>query len=888
MHFVVRNQAPRRELLTGLTDEQVAASRECYGSNILKQVKQKGLFRQFFENLSDPIIRILIVALGINLIFTLNGSKWYDSIGIALAILLSTLVATLSMHQSETAFKRLQEEASRITCRVVRAGVTQLKSIGEIVVGDLVLLQSGERIPADGILLSGELDVDQSPLNGETKEAHKTPFKSGGEAGFSNTSSLFSGSVVCAGEGLVRVDNVGEKTFLGRLAGEIQEETRESPLKLRLAHLAGTISKFGTAGALLVAVADLFHIIVLSSGFNLSVMQNMIKTPGFLIASIIHAVTLAVTVIVVAVPEGLPMMITVVLSANMKRMLRDNVLVRRLVGIETAGSIDVLFTDKTGTLTQGQLSVACIVRGDGYRYEDPGKAAGDADYWRILHTSLQINNAAEIAEGKPVGGNSTDRALLRYLMDLHNPGVRVTKGKVIPFLSETKFMATDVAGDYNLTLIKGAPERIIAGCTKYVASNGLERPLASRAAINRAMSEMAGSGMRILAAAVSSVPVDRSGDFRQLTFIGLIGIKDPLRKEAAGSVSAMQDAGVQVIMITGDSRETAEAIARDAKLLVRKRDLIMTSAQLNAMSDDELLKMLPDLRVIARALPGDKSRLVGLAQRRGSVVGMTGDGVNDSAALKKADAGFAMGSGTEGAKEASDIVIMDDNLASIVKAVLYGRTIFRSIRKFIVFQLTVNLCAVGVSIIAPFIGVEEPLSVLQMLWVNMVMDTLAGLAFSGEPALTRYLRQKPKRREEPIINRETAVQVAVMGAFTMLLCLWFLVSRWIQAMFQPVQDKPVLLTAFFAVFIYAGIFNSFSARTDRMNLTDHILGNKAFVIVMSCVFLVQTCLIFWGGSLFRAYGLTVRQWLFCILLSVLVIPIDLLRKAIRRCMRSGL
>jgi calcium-translocating P-type ATPase len=394
--------------------------------------------------------------------------------------------------------------------------------------------------------------------------------------------------------------------------------------------------------------------------------------------------------------------------------------------------------------------------------------------------------------------------------------------------------------------------------------------------------------MRILAAAASSAPVDRSGDFRQLTFIGLIGIKDPLRKEAAGSVSAMQDAGVQVIMITGDSRETAEAIARDAKLLVRERDLIMTSAQLNAMSDDELLKMLPDLRVIARALPGDKSRLVGLAQRRGSVVGMTGDGVNDSAALKKADAGFAMGSGTEVAKEASDIVILDDNLASIVKAVLYGRTIFRSIRKFIVFQLTVNLCAVGVSIIAPFLGHEEPLSVLQMLWVNMVMDTLAGLAFSGEPALTRYLRQKPKRREEPIINRETAVQVAVMGAFTMLLCLWFLVSRWIQAMFLPVQDKPVLLTAFFAVFIYAGIFNSFSARTDRMNLTDHILGNKAFVIVMSCVFLVQTCLIFWGGSLFRAYGLTVRQWLFCILLSVLVIPIDLLRKAIRRCMRSGL
>ncbi len=887
MHFVVRNQAPRRDLLTGLTNEQVIASRECNGSNILKQAKQKGLLSQFFENLSDPIIRILLVALGINLIFTLNGSKWYDSIGIALAILLSTLVATLSMHQSETAFKKLQEEASQITCRVMRSGATQLISLGEIVVGDLVLLQPGERIPADGIILSGELDVDQSSLNGETKEAHKAPGRSGGEIGFSNPSHLFSGSVVCAGDGVMRVEGVGEKTFLGRLAGEIQEETRESPLKLRLARLAGAISKFGTAGALLVAVADLFHIFVLSSGFNFSIMQNMIKAPGFLIASVLHAVTLAVTVIVVAVPEGLPMMITVVLSANMKRMLRDNVLIRRLVGIETAGSVDVLFTDKTGTLTQGQLSVDCVVRGDGYRYDDPGKAAGDEKYWKILHTSLKWNNAADIADGIPAGGNTTDRALLRYVMDLRDPGLHVTQGKVIPFSSDTKFMATDITGDYNLTLLKGAPERIITGCTKYIDVSGLEQPLLSHAAIDRIISEMAGKGMRILAVATSPTPVVKSGEFQQLTLVGLIGIKDPLRKEAAGSVRALQEAGVQVIMITGDSKETAEAIARDAKLLVRAQDLIMTSAQLNAMSDEALIKALPDIRVIARALPGDKSRLVGLAQRRGSVVGMTGDGVNDSAALKKADVGFAMGSGTEVAKEASDVVILDDNLASIVKAMLYGRTIFRSIRKFIVFQLTVNLCAVGVSIIAPFIGYEEPLSVLQMLWINMVMDTLAGLAFSGEPALKRYLRQKPKRREEPIINRETAGQIAVMGAFTMLLCLWFLVSRYIQTMFPPVNGKPILLTAFFAVFIYAGIFNSISARTDSMNLFDHILGNKAFMVVMSFVFLVQTGLLFWGGSLFRSYGLTLHQWFFCILLSTIVIPVDLLRKAIRRCMNNG-
>ena len=419
------------------------------------------------------------------------------------------------------------------------------------------------------------------------------------------------------------------------------------------------------------------------------------------------------------------MMITVVLAANMKRMLTDNVLVRKLVGIETAGSIDMLFTDKTGTLTEGYLSVASVVRGDGYRYEDPGAAAGDSGYWKILHTSLQWNNAAVMIDGKPAGGNTTDRALLHFLSDTPNPGIQVRAVKTTPFTSEAKYMATAVSGDYNLTLIKGAPEQLIPHCTHYIASNGQEQPLARRAAIDRVASEMAHKGMRILAVATSPTPIEGPGEFQRLTFVALIGIKDPLRPEAAESVRALQEAGVQVVMITGDNKETAEAIARDAKLLGPEQDLSITSAELASMSDEDVMRALPNLRVVARALPSDKSRLVNLAQRRGSVVGMTGDGVNDSAALKKADVGFAMGSGTEVAKEAGDIVILDDNLSSIVKATLYGRTVFRSIRKFIVFQLTVNLCAVGVSIIAPFFGYEEPLSVLQMLWVNMVMDTLA-------------------------------------------------------------------------------------------------------------------------------------------------------------------
>ena len=882
-NFAVQDQTLVRESLNGLTGTQVVASRDRHGSNTLRQVKQKGFFAQFLENLSDPIIKILLVALGINLLFTLNGSKWYDTLGIALAILLSTLVATLSMRRSETAFQKLQDEASRISCRVLRDSKMKLVSVADIVVGDVVLLQAGERIPADGVILNGELDVDQSSLNGETKEAHKAPGRYRDATGFFNPANLFSGCVVCAGEGVMRVEAVGDHTFLGKLAGEIQEETRESPLKIRLERLAKIISRFGMIGALLVAIADLFSIFIIATGFNPSIMLEIVQTPGLLVICLLHAVTLAVTVIVVAVPEGLPMMITVVLAANMKRMLTDNVLVRKLVGIETAGSIDMLFTDKTGTLTEGHLSVACIVRGDGHRYHDPETAAGDAEYWKILHTSLQWNNASVMIDGKPVGGNSTDRSLMHFLSTAPNTGILVRVGKTTPFTSEAKYMATEVSGAYNLTLIKGAPERIVPHCSHYIASSGQALPLLSRTDIDRIASEMAHKGMRILAVATSATPVSKSGGFQRLTFVALIGIKDPLRSEAVESVQALQEAGVQVVMITGDNKETAEAIARDAKLLGGERGLSITSTELAAMSDEEVMRALPDLRVVARALPSDKSRLVHLAQRRGSVVGMTGDGVNDSAALKKADVGFAMGSGTEVAKEAGDIVILDDNLSSIVRATLYGRTVFRSIRKFIVFQLTVNLCAVGVSIIAPFFGYEEPLSVLQMLWVNMVMDTLAGLAFSGEPALKKYLRRKPTRREEPIINREIAGQIAVMGTFTMLLCLWFLMSRGIHSLFPAVQGKPVLLTAFFAVFIYASIFNSFSARTESMNLFDHILGNKPFIFVMAFVFLVQTCLLFLGGNLFRAYGLSLRQWLFCIALAAIVVPVDLIRKAVRKC-----
>ncbi len=867
-----------QETLVGLTPEQVLASRAKHGENHLKQVKRRGLFSRFLENFGDPIIKILLVALAVNLIFAIQNAGWFETVGIAIAVLLATLVSTISEYGSESAFAKLQEESARVICRVKRSeGLAQVP-IGEIVVGDLVLLQTGERVPADGVMVRGELDADQSSLNGEAKEARKMPGGSG--EGFMNRSLLFSGSVVCAGEGVMRVESVGDNTFLGKLAGEIQEETRESPLKVRLAHLAGSISKLGIAGAVLVALADLFNFWLLNSGFSLSTMAAMASSPGLVIGSLLHAVTLAVTVIVVAVPEGLPMMITVVLSSNMRRMLRDNVLVRKLVGIETAGSMNILFTDKTGTLTQGKLRVATVMRGDGTALTSSEEAAAQPAYWRLLHAALRLNNAADLVDGAPVGGNATDRALLAYAADAPAPLMQVAKIGTIPFSSENKFMATTVSGDLHLTLIKGAPERILAHCTRYYGVDGRPEPLFSRASLEESADAMARRGMRVLAAATSDYPVGADGRFERLTLVGLIGVRDPLRSDAAQNVRALQDAGVQVVMITGDGRETAEAIAREAGLL-KNDDLVMTSAELASTSDAALCRALPRLRVVSRALPADKSRLVRLAQESGAVAGMTGDGVNDAPALKKADIGFAMGSGTEVAKEAGDIVILDDRLSSIAKAVLYGRTIFRSIRKFVVFQLTVNLCAVGISVIAPLVGVESPVTVLQMLWINMVMDTLAGLAFSGEPALDEYMLSPPLRRDEPVLDREMLAQIGFTGAFTALMCLWFLVSPAVRAFFRPETGEQTLLTAFFALFMYAGVFNSLSARTSKLNLLDHILGNKGFIAVMGCVFLVQTALVYFGGSLFRAYGLTFPEWITCVALAALVIPADLVRKFIR-------
>lgn len=854
----------------GLTDVEVEVQRKKYGTNSLTEIKKKGFLRLLVESLGDPIIKILLVALAIKVVFLFKDFDWFETVGILIAIFLASFISSISEYGSEEAFKKLQEENESVKVKVKRNGSLQEIKIEDVVVGDIILLESGDAIPADGYLLEGNISVDESRLNGETKEQRKYP------KGQNKNSSLLRGAVIYEGTGVMVVETVGDKTIYGTLAKEVQEVDPISPLKLRLRGLAKIISRIGYVGAILVTLSYLFSVIVIENNFDGAKILEMITNFPVMMDHLIYSLTLSVTIIVVAVPEGLPMMITLVLSSNMKRMLKSNVLVRKLVGIETTGSLNILFTDKTGTLTKGKLEVMEIVNGEGKRFQKKKDLEAHQKYNDIVKRSIIWNNRSMFTNKlEIVGGNSTDRALLSFmekpvLMD-HK------KIKETPFDSAKKYASVTVEeSGYKRTYVKGASEKILPNCIRYLTTSGEEKPFLNKKSIDLEISKLTQKGCRVISLAYSHGDSELSG----LTFVGLVAIKDDLRKEAKEGVSLIQNAGIQVVMITGDAKETAESIAKEVGIVTSPNDLIITSDELNSYSDYDLEMMLPRIKVIARALPKDKSKLVRIAENKELIVGMTGDGVNDAPALKKANVGFAMGSGTEVAKEASDIVILDDNILSISEAILYGRTIFKSIRKFIIYQLTCNFCALFLSIIGPFVGVNTPITIIQMLWINMIMDTFAGLAFSFEPALKETMKERPKKKNEPIMNKYMYSEIIWTGLYSALLCLFFLKSPWIRTLIRPDENFKFLMTAYFALFIFIGIGNAFNARTHRLNLLAHLKENIVFIITIIFIASVQMILIYKGGTVFRTFGLTPFELSLVILLAFTVIPIDFIRKII--------
>lgn len=855
----------------GLSEEEVLESREKNGSNIITNKKRNTFLEMFIQSLGDPIIRILIIALGIKLVFLIKDFDWYETVGIVIAIFLASFISTISEYGSEKAFEKLQEDASKIKCRVRRNGKIKEITIDDVVVGDMVLLEAGDKVPADGILIDGDLLVDESSLNGETREIRKEALKSNQIVSEKNM--VFRGTVIYGKSGIMKITKVGDNTFYGKIAQELQESTPDSPLKIRLRHLAGIISKIGYVGAFLVSLSYLFSMIVIRNNFDINLIKETVTNFPLMTGYILYALTLSVTIIVVAVPEGLPMMITLVLSSNMKKMLKSNVMVRKMTGIETAGSLNILFTDKTGTLTKGKMEMLYFMGNDFKKYHKESELKKYSKYYYIIKKSIIYNNASTYTSDNKtiVGGNITDRAILKFIEYDKNSNIKIID--TVPFDSKNKYSLSLIDDRGKLALIKGAPEKILSSCTYYYDNNGEIKRLLNTKSIELKLKEETSKGARIIAFATS-----KTKELRNLTLVGFALIKDDVRKEAIEGLKLIDKAHIQTVMITGDNKDTAYAIGKEVGIIKNSSDIILTSEELNKLNDEELKQILPNLRIVARSLPQDKSRLIKISQEKDLVVGMTGDGVNDAPALKRADVGFSMGSGTEVAKEASDIIILDDNLYSISQAILFGRTIFKSIRKFIIFQLTVNICAVSLSIIGPFIGIETPVTVIQMLWINMVMDTFAGLAFSFEPPLKEYMDEYPKDKNEPIINKYMWHEIIFTGAYSSLLCILFLKLPIISAIFRDGDNNKYLMSAFFGLFIFIGIFNCFNARTHRLNLFAHLYKNKPFIAIISFIVLVQILLIYYGGNLFRTVGLNFKEFQFMILLAFSVIPVDWFRK----------
>lgn len=875
----------------GLSNKEVELSRQQHGSNAIPDSEPTTFWDEFKETFKDPMIRILLaIALLMIVMFFFGYAEIYEPLGTIIAVIIVAIVSAKTGVASDTKYRELKDSTEKDKCKAIREGVVTVIDVDDVVVGDKLLLQSGDKIPADGVLVGGSLRVDNSALNGEAEECKKTEADESFELAdditgdtFVDRHSLFRGAVVFDGEGILDVRKVGLSTMMGKMAEEMQEEEIDSPLKVKLGKLAHQISTFGYIAAIIIAILYMAHFIVVAGGVSAYFSMGIEK----LVKDVVEAVSLAIVIIVCAVPEGLPLMISLVLMQNTSKMLAHNVLVRKAEGIETAGSINILFSDKTGTITKGKLEVVDFFLGDGSSIEIP-YLAQHKDVNELLELAIGKNTQSMFdSSHRVIGGNATDQALMKFLGEESFKRLDEDRTHQITaqqgFNSANKFSQVRI-DSLGKTFYKGAPERLLAGATKYVAQNGEIKPI-DKAALDKKIDELATKAMRVLAFGYSKQDLVENTINEDVVIIGLVGIRDDVRPEAKEAIHAVQHAGIQVVMITGDRLETAIAIAKDAGLLQNEKDMAISSAQLNEMSDDEVKRIIPSIRVIARALPTDKSRMVRLCQEMNLVVGMTGDGVNDSPALKRADVGFAMGSGTEAAKEAGEIVILDDNFKSIKDAIWYGRTIYHNILKFCKFQLVINVTAVVVSAIAPFFGIEEPLKVTHLLFVNLVMDGLAAIMLGNEPALEKYMYEKPRRRDENIVSREMMAQILIMGAWLTLLSFLYLKLPFFQNFFETPEQH---LTGYFVLFIVSALFNGFNVRDDAFGIFKGLDENTGFLRVFFIIILVQAAIVNaplipleifkWIGNMFSCVPFGLQGWIVIILLSMTMIPVDMVRK----------
>lgn len=874
---------------TGLTSKQVVENRERYGTNKLPEKKMKTGFQFFMETFEDRLNQILLAMMIVFTVLAVFGQGSYsEPIGVAVVLLAIAFIGMNTGLKSQKSEKELRDKTSIHYCNVIRDEKVEHINKDDLVVGDLVIVQSGEAIYADGYLIEGNLKVDNSVLNGESDPCKKSawnkgssPIPIGGKrnansSDYTNYYALFSGTTVVDGEGKMIVTNVGVDTVNGQTISTIDEiEETKTSLEIQLEDLAGQISKFGYIGAAIIVLALIITNIVQYGGIAeyfgigwIGVLKNILTI----------AVT-ALTIIVAAVPEGLPLIINLITAQNAKIMIKHNVLAKHTNKIPEAGNIQLLCTDKTGTLTVGKLVPVENVMGDGNAVPK-GELIEN-----LFKLNVALNSSAMYDENKDiVGGNATERALLTMVdSDEYKniiDSVKVTNSK--SFNSANKFSAVETSGkDGKITYYKGAPERLIDAAVSYETVDGI-KPI-DKDKLKDIVKSYTVKAMRVIATGYSKSSMPEDGFPNDLIISSLVAIRDDVRPEVPEAVEKMHEAGVQVMMVTGDVIETAEAIAKDAGLIKSDSDIAMSAIDFDELSDEEAKEKLPHIKVIARATPNTKLRIVRLAQELGLCVGMTGDGTNDAPALKAADVGFSMGSGTDVCKEAGDIIITDDNFVSITDAVLLGRTFMHNVMKFLKFQLPINVGLVILSILYPIIMAVEAVAAVQILVINIVMDSLNSLSFGGEPAKDEYMKEKPIPKGSKLLSRETVGQILVsVVAFVGIFGI---------TMLPPIQNilgnnEAVYATVRFALLVMMATFNGFNIRTDGFNLFKGISKNKLFIEIAVAIFALTFILAQFGGEIMGCTALTAAQWGVTIGLAFLIIPIDLARKAVIKMKRK--
>lgn len=888
--------------MNGLSSKEVLKSRELHGSNKLPEPRLDKWYDFAKEALSEKITMILIAIAVLQLFLGVMGvMDLSDPIMILVVLAIVTCIAVKTGLGVQKSAAELRAKTSVRYCDVIRDGKVQTINKDELVVGDLVCVGMGQEIFADGYLVEGKISVNNAAINGETKECKKVPYDSVNELemeeydqvlriktikkipkpemkfgskdpvstnDYTNPYSLFAGTTVMSGEGKMIITNVGVNTVNGDTL--IKMQTLEAPktaLDIALDNLSDFISKWGTIAAVITfAVLTISGIVQLGFGeyFSGGILN--------IIQKIAQNFSVALTIIVAAVPEGLPLIVKLVTKQNVKTMEKFNILAKNPGKIPELAYVDIICTDKTGTLTTGIMTPKKIIDGFG---NDVNK---DSVLWNNIKANISLNNSATFdSENNITGGNSIDRAVL----SLVNPETYADIQKKYPvklkqvFNSNNKYSAFTTKD--GVTYYKGAPEKLIEHCTKVMNSSGEIVENNNKDALSNAITAMTSNAMRCIAVTMAEGDLVENEIPNDMIFLGIISVVDPVRDEVPSAVKTAYKAGIQVIEITGDCIETAVAIATECGIY-KNGDLALTNDEFEAMSDDEVKSIIPRLRVISRCSPNTKLRLVTLAQEIGKSVAMTGDGVNDSPALKRADVGFGMQGGSDVAKEASDIVLTDDNFASVVKAVELGRTFMHNIMMFLEFQLPINISLLILSVIYPMIATGALLASVQILIVNIIMDSLNSLSFGGEPPKDEYMTEKPIKKGSGLFIRGAKKRIAI--STVAFIVLYGIIT------FSPISDifatETEAMTARFALLCFMAVFNGFNIRTEHINLFNGIKKNKLFSIIAIGIFVMTFVLCNFAENLIKVTALDFKHWVVVVILAFMVIPIDLIRKIIEK------